>query len=105
MPEISILIPYYNDEEFLKESIQSVLDQTYTDFELVLINHACTDSSRRIARSFADGRIVHVDLPTNAGAGGGVILDAFLKVARGRFYKLFCADDLLHSDYLEKCLK
>ena len=39
-PEISVLIPYYNDEDFLEQSIQSVLDQTYTDFELVLLNHA-----------------------------------------------------------------
>ena len=105
MPEISILIPYYNDENFLKDSVQSVLDQTYKDFELILLNHACTDSSRRIAHSFCDGRIVHIDLPTNAGAGGGVILDAFLKVARGRFIKLFCADDLLHPGYLEKCME
>ena len=105
MPEISVLIPYYNDEDFLEESIQSVLNQTYTDFELVLINHACTDSSRAIAHSFSDERIVHVDLPTNAGAGGGVILDAFLKVAKGRYLKLFCADDVLHEDYLENVME
>lgn len=101
---ISILIPYYNDERFLKDSIESVLAQTYTDFELILINHACSDGSREIAHSFDDERIIHVDLPANAGAGGGVILDAFLKVAHGKYIKLFCADDLLHADYLEKCL-
>lgn len=105
MPEISILIPYYNDEDFLKESIESVLKQTFADFELVLINHACTDSSRKIAHSFADDRIVHIDLPVNAGAGGGVIIDAFLKVARGKYFKLFCADDILSEVYLEKCLE
>lgn len=104
MPKISILIPYYNDELFLQESIQSVLNQSYTDFELVLINHACTDSSRSIAHSFNDNRIVHIDLSTNAGAGGGVILDAFLKVAKGTFLKLFCADDIMYENYLEKCL-
>lgn len=105
MPNISILIPYYNDECYLKDSIQSVLNQTYKDFELVLINHACTDSSRKIAHSFGDSRIVHLDLPSNAGAGGGVILDAFLKIAKGNFIKLFCADDLLSENYLEKCLE
>lgn len=101
MPLVSVLIPYYNDEKFLEESIKSVLNQTFTDFELILINHACTDSSRKIAHSFNDERIVHVDLPTNAGAGGGVILSAFLKHARGKYYKLFCADDVLKPDYLE----
>ena len=103
-PTVSILIPYYNDKLFLRESIESVLRQTYKDFELVLINHACTDSSRNIARSFDDERIVHIDLPTNAGAGGGIILDAFLKAARGKYIKLFCADDILCENYLEKCL-
>lgn len=104
MPLVSVLIPYYNDEKFLEESIKSVLKQTFTDFELILINHACTDSSRNIAHSFNDKRIVHVDLPTNAGAGGGVILEAFLKHARGEYYKLFCADDVLKPNYLEESL-
>lgn len=102
MPVISVLIPYYNDEAFLKESIQSVLNQTYTDFELVLINHACSDGSRKIAHSFDDGRIVHVDMPVNAGAGGGVIFDAFLNVARGDYLKLFCADDVMKPDCLAR---
>lgn len=104
MPEISVLIPYYNDEDFLKESIQSVLNQTYKDFELILLNHACTDSSREIAHSFPDSRIVHIDLPTNAGAGGGIILDTFLNAAHGKYLKLFCADDILHENFLEKCI-
>ena len=42
-PTVSILIPYYNDGEYLKASIQSVLDSTYTDFELILLDHASTD--------------------------------------------------------------
>ena len=102
MPEISVLIPYYNDEDFLRESIQSVLDQTYTDFELVLINHACTDSSRKIARSFEDGRIVHIDLPVNAGAG--VILDAFLKKARGTYVAINLYRGRYSFDFLRTLL-
>ena len=101
MPKISILIPYYNDEEFLKESIQSVLNQAYSDFELVLINHACTDKSREIAHSFADARIKHVDLPRNEGAGGGIILEAFLNIATGTFIKFFSADDVMKQNCLE----
>ncbi|MCR4925239.1 MAG: glycosyltransferase family 2 protein [Clostridiales bacterium] len=101
MPNISILIPYYNDEKFLKKSIESVLDQSYKDFELVLINHACTDSSRSIARSFDDSRIVHVDLEVNNGAGGGIIFKKFREVARGQYLKLFCADDIMKTNCLE----
>ena len=50
--KVSVLIPYYNDERFLRQAIESVLAQTFRDFELVLVNHASTDGSRVIARSF-----------------------------------------------------
>ena len=102
MPEISVLIPYYNDRKFLKQSIQSVLNQTFKDFELILINHASQDDSRKIAHSFNDQRIIHVDLEFNNGAGGGIILEKFLEYASGKYIKLFCADDMMKEDCLEK---
>ena len=52
--KISVILPYYNDKEFLKDSIQSVLDQSMQDFELILINHASTDNSSNTAKSFKD---------------------------------------------------
>lgn len=98
--KVSVLIPYYNDEQFLRQSIKSVLVQTFTDFELVLVNHASTDGSRAIARSFDDPRIVHVDMPVNHGAGGGLVVAEFLKVARGEYVKFFCADDVMRPQCL-----
>ncbi len=101
-PEISVLIPYYNDRAFLRQSIQSVLSQTFKDFELILINHATQDDCREIARSFDDPRIVHVDLEFNNGAGGGFVFEAFIGKASGKYIKFFCADDVMKSDCLEK---
>ena len=98
--KVSVLIPYYNDERFLRQAIESVLVQTFADFELVLVNHASTDGSRAIARSFGDSRIVHVDMPVNHGAGGGLVVEEFLKVARGEYVKFFCADDVMRPDCL-----
>lgn len=98
--KVSVLIPYYNDERFLRQSIESVLAQTFADFELVLVNHASTDGSRAIARSFDDPRIVHVDMSVNHGAGGGLVVAEFLKVARGEYVKFFCADDIMRPDCL-----
>ena len=98
--KVSVLIPYYNDERFLRQAIESVLAQTFTDFELVLVNHASTDGSRAIARSFDDSRIVHVDMLVNYGAGGGLVMAEFLKVARGEYVKFFCADDVMRPDCL-----
>lgn len=102
MPEISVLIPYYNDRKFLKQAIQSVLNQTFKDFELILINHATQDDCRKIAHSFDDKRIIHVDFEFNNGAGGGIILEKFLEHASGKYIKLFCADDMMKEDCLEK---
>ena len=98
--KVSVLIPYYNDERFLRQAIESVLAQTFADFELVLVNHASTDGSRAIARSFGDPRIVHVDMPVNHGAGGGLVLAEFLRVARGEYVKFFCADDVMRPECL-----
>ena len=98
--KVSVLIPYYNDERFLRQAVESVLTQTFADFELVLVNHASTDGSRAIARSFDDPRIVHVDMPVNHGAGGGLVVAEFLKVARGEYVKFFCADDVMLPDGL-----
>src|SRR5687768_14468183 len=57
IPSVSVCIPVYNGELFLAETIRSVLDQTYRDFELVVLDNASTDATGRIARSFGDPRV------------------------------------------------
>lgn len=101
-PLVSILISYYNDRIFLRNAIDSVLNSTYTNFELFLVNHATTDDCREIAHSYTDPRIVHMDMPYNITVGGtGWIVGEFLKKAKGKYIKLFCADDMLRKDGLE----
>lgn len=95
---VSIFVPYYNDSAFLRDCIDSILSQSYETFELYLLDHASTDNSAQIARSYTDPRIKHISLPKNLGAGGGVLLNEFLKVAKGYFVKLFCADDVMCPD-------
>lgn len=100
-PLVSVILSYYNDSRFLADSVRSILAQTYDNFECILINHASTDESRRIAHSFTDARIKHVDLPFNYGASGNILVLAGLAVARGEYIKLFCADDILLPEGLE----
>lgn len=101
-PLVSILIPYYNDKKFLATSIEAVLNQTYSNFELILLNHATTDSCREIAHSYKDSRIKHIDMPYNLGYGGsGLLLKEFLKIAKGKYVKLLCADDIIRKDGLQ----
>lgn len=99
-PTVSVLIPYYNDAKYLPQAIESVLGQTYQKFELILVNHATTDNCREIARSYNDPRIVHIDMPMNYGAGTGLILRKALEVARGKYFKPFCADDVMRPNCL-----
>ena len=65
-PKASVLLPFYNAEKTLKAAIESILQQTFTDFELVLVNNASTDQSTAIAQHFAqqDTHIKLLDEPT-----------------------------------------
>ena len=56
-PIISVLLPVYNEEKYIKKSIESILAQTFVDFEIIVINDASTDNSSDIIKSFKDPRI------------------------------------------------
>jgi glycosyltransferase involved in cell wall biosynthesis len=99
LPSVSVCIPVYRGEQFLAETIRSVLDQTYRDFELVILDNASPDDSGRIARSFADRRVrVETNLTTLP------MTENFreaVRLCRAPLIKLVCADDLLHPRCLE----
>ncbi len=98
-PSVSVCIPVYNGETYLGETIRSVLDQTYRDFELVVLDNGSTDRSGAIARSFGDRRMriernsTVMDLVPN--------WNRLVGLCRAPLIKLVCADDLLHPRCLE----
>ena len=99
LPHVSVCIPVYNGEQFLAETIRSVLDQTYRDFELVVLDNASTDATGRIARSFDDARIrVEINATTIPQPENW---RAAVRLCRAPLIKLLCADDLLHPRCLE----
>ena len=104
-PKISVFLSYYNDAEFLCLAIDAILNQDFQDFELILLNHATTDNCREIAHSYKDSRIVHIDKDFNYGAGCGLLLKDMLAVARGKYVKFCCADDVLHKNCLSELVK
>jgi glycosyltransferase involved in cell wall biosynthesis len=67
MPKLTVLMTVYNGEDYLRETIESILDQTYRDFKFLILDNASTDSSREIIRSYHDPRIQLVALPENIG--------------------------------------
>ena len=100
MPEITIVLPVYNGERFLREAINSVLAQTFRDFELWVCNDGSTDGTVAIADSYDDPRVRRIDNPRNMG------LVATLNRAFGMVQSPFIArmddDDLWEPDKLER---
>jgi len=99
IPSVSVCIPVYKGERFLAETIRSVLDQTYRDFELVVLDNASPDESGAIARSFRDPRIRVEHNPVTLPQAEN--WNRIVELARGPLVKVVCADDLLHPRCLE----
>ena len=97
---ISIIIPIYNGEKYLKECIESVLRQTYRNFELILINDGSLDNSKQICQEFSsqDARIRFID-KTNEGVSATRNLG--LSLAKGEYVTFIDADDFVAETYLE----
>jgi glycosyltransferase involved in cell wall biosynthesis len=102
MPLISVIIPAYNSEKTIGETIESVLQQTFSDFELIVINDGSTDATLEIASGIRDPRI-KVFSYTNA--GGAVSRNRGFSHSSGEFVAFLDADDLWTSDKLETQLK
>lgn len=102
-PLISIIVPIFNAEKFLTETVQTVLDQTYKNWELLLINDCSADNSEVIAKKFLkDKRINWVNLKKNSGAA--LSRNKGIELARGEYIAFIDADDLWKKDKLEKQL-
>ena len=99
-PRVSVSVPMYNRADHIGECIDSVLQQTFTDFELVLIDAASTDRTVEIARSFEDDRIRIIENPQRLGAEGN--WNAALKHSRGVYVKVLSHDDVIYPTCLER---
>ncbi|NEP60707.1 MAG: glycosyltransferase [Symploca sp. SIO2G7] len=101
MPTISVIIPAYNAEDTIKETVVSILNQTFTDFELIVINDGSQDSTLEVVSSISDSRI-RVFSYSNAGVSAA--RNRGIAEARGEYISFIDADDLWTSDKLESQL-
>lgn len=102
MPKVSIILPCYNVEKYVAKSIQSVLNQTYTDFELLVIIDGSPDNSKAVAEMFADERITIFE------KSNGGLSDARnygLERAKGEFVYFMDSDDWIEPDLVEKTIE
>ena len=95
---ITVLMPVFNAEKFIKEAIDSVLTQTFTDFELLIINDGSTDSTVQIINSFSDSRI---KLIHQKNGGVSEALNTGLLAATGKYIARFDADDVCYPERLK----
>ena len=103
-PEVSILIPCFNREKFVDECIQSALDQTYDDFEIVIVDNASTDRTWEICQKFSskDKRVRTYQNKHNIGPVQN--WKRCIGEAKGKYGKILFSDDMMASTFLEKCL-
>ncbi len=103
MPKISVLLPVFNAEKSIQEAIQSVLDQTFTDFELLILNDGSTDKSLAIIESFKDSRIKVFTNESNLKLIA--TLNKGLGLASGEYLARMDADDICLPERFEKQVK
>lgn len=105
MPLVSVIMPSYNHERYISEAIESVLNQTFTDFELIIIDDASKDNSKQIIESFRknDDRIEVIFHERNMGIERTV--NDCIEIAKGKFIALFASDDVWLPEKLEEQLK
>lgn len=99
MPKVSVLMAVYNDQRYVREAIASILNQTWTDYEFLIVNDGSTDDTRAIITSFDDPRIRLIDNPANIGLTKS--LNRGLALAQGDYIARQDSDDISHPTRLE----
>ena len=100
MPNISVIIATYQRADMVSQAIDSVLAQTYTDYEIIVINHGSTDNTKQVLASFGDQiTVIHQDFNTGSAADAQ---NVGIMAARGRYIAFLDDDDLWLPNKLEK---
>jgi len=99
-PKVTVLMSVYNGEKYLKEAIDSILGQTFKDFEFIIINDGSTDKTREILESYNDPRIKLINNKKNIGLTKS--LNKGLRLARGEYIARQDSDDFSMPERLEK---
>ena len=102
MPKLSVVIPVYNTEKYLRKCLDSVCNQTLQDIEIICVNDASTDNSLEILKEYAssDNRIKVINFPQNKGAA--VARNTAIHEAKGEYIGFVDSDDYIDLDFYEK---
>jgi len=105
LPRMSIGLPVFNGGRFLKDTVDSVLAQTFDDFELIISDNASTDDTEEIARAYAarDQRVRYFRNEANLGAAKN--FNRVFELARGEYFKWTAHDDICAPSFLLRCIE
>ena len=102
-PKVSVIIPTYNRQGLLGRAMGSVLDQSFEDFELIVVDDASTDRTRETVEGFADGRVRYLRHDTNEGAA--TARNTGIRASRGQYIAFHDSDDEWLAGKLEKQMR
>ena len=94
---VSIIIPVYNAAPFLKDSLESIINQTYSNIEIICVDDGSTDNSLDILKSFSD----KITIISQENQGLSSALNAGIKKMKGKWFKWFSPDDVMFSNTIE----
>ena len=94
---VSIVIPVYNSEKFLIECLESILNQTYKDIEIIVVNDGSTDNSEKILQKYSD----KITIISQENQGLASALNAGIKTLKGCWLKWFSPDDVMYPKTIE----
>ena len=97
---VSIITPTYNCAKFIGATIESVLNQTYQNFEMIIVDDASKDNTEEVVKSFKDKRIKYIRLSKNSGPA--VARNRAMEEAKGKYMAFLDSDDLWKREKLEK---
>jgi glycosyltransferase involved in cell wall biosynthesis len=107
MPKVSVLMPMFNSEKYIGMAVESILNQTFKDFELIILNDGSTDNSKKIVESYSDSRIILIENTQNQGLAR--TRNRLISEAKGAFLAWLDSDDIalpqrlqIQVDFLEK---
>ena len=103
MPRVSVVMPVYNSEKYVKDAIESILQQTYKDLEIIVINDCSKDKSAEVIKQIEDDRIVFVNNEENKGFLYGLNLG--ISLAKGEYIARLDDDDIAYPTRIEKQVK
>lgn len=104
MPKVSVIIPAYNSALYLGEAIDSVLNQTFQDFEIIIIDDGSTDGTKAVVEKYLNCPQPRVRYYYQENNGPGAARNLGIKVAEGRYLAFLDADDRYLPRFLEECV-